>query len=219
MLVKTTRFELIAKGCPAEHHINDDRKENRNEDGNGNGLQLSKIFAHAPAGDHRLRRRLAQAERLGRRNVVHRALALAVHDVVHQIQPDPVEHDRRDDLIDIQIRFKQAGNRAPECAQHHSRQQAEIPRQLPDNCAIQRTKGAQGVLSGRTDVEQARLKRKSHRETGHDQRSGVGQHRAHIARALESAGDDYHQTIVPRMLHIDDRQRNQPQRQTQDDAN
>src|SRR5699024_4653244 len=121
--------------------------------------------------------------------------------------PDPVEHDGGDDLVDVQVCLEQAGDGAPDAAQHRRSDQAHIPGQVQDDGAVQRAVGAQGVLPRRADVEQAGLEGKSHRKAGHDQGGGVGQGAAHaVGGVVEAALQDADKAVRPCVLGVDGQQ-------------
>ncbi len=54
--------------------------------------------------------------------------------------------------------------------------QADVTWELELDCADERERGANGVLSGRANVEQAGFKGKRHGKTGHDQRRRLIKH-------------------------------------------
>ena len=168
VLVQAHRLELIAEGGLFQNDPDQDSRRNGQEDGDGGAGRVEQI-GHAAGRDQGLRRTLGHLPGTGVVGVVHGTGAPGVDDLVDHIQADPVEHDGGDDLIDVQVRFEDAGNGAPHRAEQGRRQQADIPGQIEDQGAVQAAEGTQGVLPCRTNVEQAGLEGKRYRKAGHDQ--------------------------------------------------
>ena len=151
--------------------------------------------------------------------VIHGAGTAAVDDLADEIQADPVEHDRGDDLVDVEVGFEDAGDRAPERAEQRRGQQADKPGQVQHQRAVQPAERAERVLPGRADIEQAGLEREGDREAGHDERRAVDQRAADaVGEVIEAALDDAHEALVPGVLRVDDEQHDQADKQADEDA-
>src|SRR5699024_1402061 len=115
--------------------------------------------------------------------------------------------DGGDNLVDVQIGHEQVGDGAPQTAQDGRGQQAHIPGQVKGDGAVQSAVGAQGVLTGGADVEQAGFEGEGHRKTGHDEGGGVGQGAAHaVGGVIEAAFQDADNAVGPGVLGVDGQQ-------------
>ena len=161
----------------------------------------------------------AQVPGAGVAGIVHDAGAVAIDDLVDQVQADPVEHDGGDNLIDVQVGLEQTGDGAPQAAQDGGSHQAHIPGQMQHDGAVQRAVGAQGVLPGGADVEQAGLESKGHRKAGHHQGGGVGQGAAHaVGGVIEAALQNADEAVGPGVLGVDGQQHQVAAHQADQDA-
>ena len=167
-------LQFIPECGLVQHHPQDDCNDHGEEDRDGGGLDKVPGAKPAQVGNLRLRGDHIQTECLAVVRGEHDAVSAAVHDCIHAVQADPVEHDRGDHLIDVEVCLEEARDRTPQCTEEDRGQHADIPRELQHEGEHQRAEYAQGELAGGTDVEQAGCERKRDGKAGHDQRSRIG---------------------------------------------
>ena len=192
--------------------------DHRQGDGDGHILVVGEQGAQAQRGQDGVGIRAAQGEGVGTGCLLHLG-----QQGVHQIQADPVEHDAGDDLIHIAVRLQEPGDGAQHRTGSNSRQQAHVPGQPEAQGAVQAGAGADDVLAGGADVEQAHLIGEQHRQAAHQQRRGLHQRVAQIPQPGRGAG------IVQEVLHngadglsraggVDNQQHDVADQQAQHDA-
>ena len=218
VLVQANGFQLIAKGRFFQHDPHHNGHDDGQKDGDG-GVAGVEQFAHPAGRDLRLRGVGGQLPGAGVMRIIHHAGAAAIDDLIDKVQTDPVEHDRGNNFVDVQVRLKDAGNGPPQRTEHSGYQQAHPPGHAQHNGKVQSAESAQRVLPCCANVEQAGFERKGNRKAGHDQRGGLGQHLAAAIRevikaALQNAPEAIHQGV----LRVDDKQRNQADDQANDNA-
>ena len=178
ILVVTARLQLIAEGGFIDDEPDDDRHKNCQEHCNGGGFVVEHI-AKTQIRNHGVREVCPKAVGLGLGGVVHDAGAAAIDDGVHRIEPNPVEHDGGDDLVDIEICLEDTGNCAPDCAKQRRRQQANPPGHFQHNGKIQCAEGTYGILTSSANVKKSRFKCEANGKTGHNQRRNLRDFTSH----------------------------------------
>ena len=112
----------------------------------------------------------------------------------HQVGGDPVGHDARQHLVDVQQGLHQAGDRAPQSAGQAPGQEGQHPDNAHGHSAggngqghHQGDHGGDQILTGGTDVKEARLEGHGHGKARHDQGRGPEQHVAQV-HGVEAPG-------------------------------
>ncbi len=110
-----------------------------------------------------------------------------------EVDRNVVEHQRGDDLVDLQVQLEQHRRQRPEQAaghgaDHHQRQ-AQRRRSDLEQRDCGRANRAPDHLAFQPQIPEPRTKRKAAGQTDHDQRRGLKQHRAQTL-AVEQGEDD-----------------------------
>ena len=192
MTVGAAGLQLIAQGGLVHQDVHGDGDDDGNENAavdlraGEDGVQPQLGGGHAVEGG------LIDIAGLG---ALDHILEIAdVEHPGHQVGGDPVGHDARQHLVDVQQGLHQAGNRAPQSAGQAPGQEG----QHPDNAHGHRAGGdGQGhhqgdhggdqILAGGADVKEARLEGHGHGKARHDQGRGPEQHVAQVHR-VEAPG-------------------------------
>ena len=187
MAVAAAGLELVAEGGLLHDDIHHDRQQDRQQNAGVDLRAGEQLVQPQLRRCHAVKRCLVDIAGLG---VLHHVLEVAdVEHPCHQIGGDPVGHNARQHLVDVQQSLQQAGDRAPQSAGQHTAQQSQDPDDTRRHGSGGNTQSdAQGsqrthqILTRRTNVEQARLKGDGHGKAGHDQRRGSEQHITDVLR-------------------------------------
>ena len=208
MSVGTAGLELIAQGGLGHEDVNPDGNQNGNEDagidlGTGENFiqtQLGGLYAaavHIGPGPIHHGPAIGGLIDIAALGILHRVLEhfIRVKEPGHQIGCNPVCHNTGQHFVDVEQGLYKAGDAAPQRPGQHAAQKG----QQPDNRAGQRgdrntqgdgqgNHGPHQILPRRTDVEQARLERHRHGQSGEDQRGCTEEHVAD-ALGVEAPGE------------------------------
>ena len=218
VLVEAGGLQLIAEPGLFHDDVNCKCQNDGNGNCDGNVLVAVKELVKPHSGDDGLAVNALDMYGVGAGGLLDLA-----EQVIHGIEGDPVEHDARDNLVNVAVGLENTADGAENGACQHTEKHAGPPGHIQSQSRVEADACAGGVLTGNADVEETDLICKQNGQRAHKQGRGLYKGVAEVFQGnlfagvveevFNKAGDG-----LARTVGIDEQQNDVAQEQAQNNA-